>query len=45
MADKIMYLFEGNVNFYKTISDLKSETGEQKLGKAIAQIMRKQQYV
>ena len=45
MADKIMYLFEGNVNFYKTISDLKSETCEQKLGKAIAQIMRKQQYV
>jgi len=44
MADKIMYLFEGKVNFYKTISDLRNETGEQKLGKAIAQIMRKQQH-
>jgi Cu-processing system ATP-binding protein len=44
MADKIMYLFEGHINFYKTIAELRSETGEQKLGKAIAQIMRKQQH-
>ena len=44
MADKIMYLFEGNINFYKSIADIKNETGEQKLGMAIAQIMRKQQH-
>ena len=44
MADKIMYIFEGNINFYKTIADIKSETGEQRLGKAIAQIMKKQQH-
>jgi len=44
MADKIMYLFEGDINFYKSIADIKSETGEQKLGMAIAQIMRKQQH-
>jgi Cu-processing system ATP-binding protein len=44
MADKIMYLFEGNVNFYKTIADIKEQTGEQRLGKAIAQIMQKQQH-
>ena len=44
MADKIMYLFEGNINFYKSIAQIKSETGEQKLGMAIAQIMRKQQH-
>ena len=44
MADKIMYLFEGNINFYKSIVQIKSETGEQKLGMAIAQIMRKQQH-
>lgn len=39
MADKIMYLYEGKINFYKTIADLKAETGEEKLGKAIAKIM------
>lgn len=39
MADKIMYLYEGRINFYKTIADLKAETGEEKLGKAIAKIM------
>lgn len=44
MADKIMYLFEGNVNFYKTIAELKDQTGEQRLGKAIAQIMKEQQH-
>ncbi len=40
MADKIMYLFEGKIKFYKTIPDLKSQTGEEKLGKAIAKIMQ-----
>lgn len=42
MADKIMYLFEGNIYFYKTIAELKVETGEEKLGKAIAKIMTQQ---
>lgn len=42
MADKIMYLFEGNIYFYKTIADLKNETGEEKLGRAIAKIMTQQ---
>jgi len=45
MADKIMYLFEGKINFYKTIADLKTETGEEKLGKAIAKIMTQQVHV
>lgn len=45
LADKIMYLFEGRINFYKTITELKTETGEVKLGKAIAQIMKKQLHV
>lgn len=31
MADKIMYLFEGKINFYKSIPELKAETGEEKL--------------
>ena len=42
VADKIMYLFEGKINFYKTITALKEETGEDKLGKAVAQIIRNQ---
>lgn len=42
IADKIMYLYEGKINFYKTIAALKEETGEDKLGKAVAQIIRKQ---
>lgn len=39
MADKIMYLYEGKINFYKTIAALKAETGEEKLSRAIASIM------
>jgi Cu-processing system ATP-binding protein len=39
MADKIMYLYEGKINFYKTIAQLKTETGEEKLSRAIARIM------
>lgn len=42
MADKIMYLFEGKINFYKTVAELKQQTGEEKLGKAIAKIMMQQ---
>lgn len=44
IADSIMYLFEGKVNFYKTIPSLKQETGEEKLGKAIAKIMKSQSH-
>lgn len=40
IADKVMYLQDGIIGFYKTITDLKSETGEEKLGKAIAKITR-----
>ena len=45
IADSIMYLYEGNVNFHKTIAVLKQETGEEKLGKAIAKIMKTQIHV
>lgn len=41
MADKILYLLEGQVSFFQSIADLKQTTGEQKLGKAIASIMQK----
>jgi Cu-processing system ATP-binding protein len=36
----VMYLFDRKLRFFKSIEALKSETGEQKLGKAIAQIMK-----
>ncbi|MCW5907608.1 MAG: ABC transporter ATP-binding protein [Chitinophagales bacterium] len=45
MADKILYLFEGSINFYKTVSELKTETGEERLGKAIAKIMKERMHV
>jgi Cu-processing system ATP-binding protein len=39
ISDHIMYLFEGNIRFYKTLRELKEETGEQKLSKAITKIL------
>ncbi len=39
ISDHIMYLFEGQIKFYKTLIDLKQETGEQKLSKALTQIL------
>ncbi len=45
IADSIMYLYEGKVNFFKSIQHLKQETGEEKLGKAIAKIMKNQSHV
>jgi Cu-processing system ATP-binding protein len=39
ISDHIMYLFEGNIRFYKTLRELKKETGEQKLSKAITKIL------
>jgi len=36
----IMYLQEGKMIFLKDINTLRNETGEEKLGKAIAQVMR-----
>jgi Cu-processing system ATP-binding protein len=40
MADTVMYLHEGKVNFYNSVAELKKLTGEEKLGKAIAQLMK-----
>jgi len=39
ISDHIMYLFEGNIKFYKTLKELKDETGEQKLNKALTKIL------
>lgn len=40
LADSLMYLFEGRIQFFKTIAQLKDETGEERLGKAVAKIMK-----
>lgn len=39
ISDHIMYLFEGQIKFYKTLSELKEETGEQKLSKVLTKIL------
>jgi Cu-processing system ATP-binding protein len=40
LTTHVMYLQEGKLQFFKDIKTLREETGELKLGKAIAQIMR-----
>jgi Cu-processing system ATP-binding protein len=39
VSSHVMYLFEGKLRFVKTLGDLKSETGEASLNKAIVKIM------
>ncbi len=41
LTTKVMYLIEGEVQFYQPIEQLKSETGENKLNRALAQVMRR----
>jgi len=42
LATDIMYLQDGKLQFFKNIETLRRETGEPKLGKAIAKIMKNQ---
>ena len=39
ISDNIMYLIEGQIKFYKSLHQLKDETGEQKLGRALTKII------
>ena len=39
IADKVMYIFEGNIKFFKSVTEIKELSNEGKLGKAIAQLM------
>jgi len=39
IADEVMYLFEGQVKFYKSLANIKQETGEERLGKALTKIL------
>ncbi len=41
LITEVMYMQDGRINFHKTFEDLRGDTGEQKLTKAIAQIMQK----
>lgn len=40
LADDILYMFEGQVKFYKKLSDLKAESKEPSLGKALARFLK-----
>ena len=44
LTTHVMYMQEGKMQFFKEIDTLKEETGELKLGKAIARIMRGEQF-
>ncbi|PKP01973.1 MAG: copper ABC transporter ATP-binding protein [Bacteroidetes bacterium HGW-Bacteroidetes-9] len=40
IADSIAYIVEGEAKFYKKITEIKSETGEERLGKALFHLLR-----
>jgi len=44
LTTHIMYMQEGKLLFYKEIEQLREDTGELKLGKAIARIMKGEQF-
>ena len=39
VADEVMYLFEGQVKFFKPLEEIKRSTGEEKLGRALTKIL------
>lgn len=39
IADSVMYLFEGKVKFFKPMDQLKEQTGEARLGKALTKFL------
>jgi Cu-processing system ATP-binding protein len=41
IADSIAYIVEGEAKFFKRIQDIKSETGEDRLGKALFHLLSK----
>jgi len=40
LTTDVIYIIEGKVQFYQTIDDLKSQTGEQRLNRALAKVMQ-----
>jgi Cu-processing system ATP-binding protein len=45
LITEIIFMQEGKVHFHKKVADLKQETDEEKISKAIAQILRKKSHV
>lgn len=43
LVSQVIYMQDGQCCFHKTISSLRDDTGEEKLSKAIAQVMQQQQ--
>jgi Cu-processing system ATP-binding protein len=41
MVTDVVYLYEGRIIFEKKLEELQKETGEEKLGKAIAVLTRR----
>jgi len=41
LVTQVVYMQDGQIRFHKSIEELRSDTGEEKLNKAIAQFMRK----
>lgn len=44
IADRILYMMDGSVKFYKTLDQIRIHTGEQKLGKALASMIQNDNY-
>lgn len=44
MISQIIFMQEGEIHFHKTVSDLLDTTGEQKISKAIAKILKEKQH-
>jgi Cu-processing system ATP-binding protein len=40
LTTDVMYIIEGKIQFYQPIEDLKARTGEDKLNRALAQVMK-----
>jgi Cu-processing system ATP-binding protein len=40
LITEVMYMQEGQLRFHKSLEDLRSDTGEEKLSKAIARVMQ-----
>lgn len=44
LVTQIVFMQEGKVHFHKTVEELKSDTGEEKLSKAISTILKQSQH-
>ena len=45
LVTRVIYLQDGNLLFHKSISELRNDTGEEKLSRAIASVMKNNEHV